>query len=403
MTTGATSPSSALRSYLITATLARSGTESAGPALLVGTIAVLGKPSTASYVVASLTASAAVAGPVVGAMIDRARSPRRGFAASIAIMASGLAALAMLLGHAPLWLIIVIAVAAGVGYPSLTGAWSAQLPRLVPAEVLTRAYASDAATYSVAAVAAPPAATSLVALAATAPIWMAVAILLIAMASLTRVPLTRRTEAPRHVHLIHDLRDGVSAMFHRVGLRRSSVITTIGFAGQAAIFVAAPVLATDLGQSLGFTGLILGAFAVGGVATAAWFARRPVQRPDRAIIVSTLLSGIALVAVGLAPTPALLLVAAFAMGATEPPLVSAMFQVRVRESPPHVQAQVFSTSASLRMTAFALATAICGWLLGALGIIAVIGFGVLLHAVALAVGLAVGPPLPDRHEWIRRD
>ena len=41
-----------------------------------------------------------------------------------------------------------------------------------------------------------------------------------------------------------------------------------GFAGQAAIFVTAPVLATELTGSLEVTGLILGAFATGGVLTA---------------------------------------------------------------------------------------------------------------------------------------
>ena len=188
----------------------------------------------------------------------------------------------------------------------------------------------------------------------------------------------------------------------RPGLRRTAIITTVGFAGQASIFVAAPVLAQSIGGSLGFTGVILGVFAVGGVTTAAWFARHPVTRPDRAIIVSTILSGLALVAVGLAPTPGLLLVAAFLMGATEPPLVSAMFQVRVRESPARVQAQVFTTSASLRMTAFAIATAICGWLLG-WGVGAVIAFGVGLHVVSLLLGIALGPALPPRAHWVSRD
>lgn len=89
------------------------------------------------------------------------------------------------------------------------------------------------------------------------------------------------------------------------------------------------------------------------------------------------------------------------MGATEPPLISAMFQVRVRESPERVQGQVFTTSASLRMTAFALATALCGWLLH-WGVPAVIAFGVGLHVLSLIIGLALGPDLPPREQWFRR-
>ena len=58
---------------------------------------------------------------------------------------------------------MAMAVFAGLGYPALTGAWSAQLPKMIPVDRLKHAYASDAATYSVAAVVAPPLATALVA------------------------------------------------------------------------------------------------------------------------------------------------------------------------------------------------------------------------------------------------
>ena len=396
-----TEPRTALPAYLSTATLSRSATESAGPALLVVTIAVLGSATTGSYVVASLTASAALGGPVVGALIDRARSPRRGFALAMTIMAGGLAAIALSIGRVPVAVIVALAVVAGLGYPALTGAWSAQLPKLVPADRLRRAYASDAATYSVAAVVAPPAATALILVSDTAPLWVPVVLLVTCVGLLRVVPLPRRDVAGHRSTLSQDLRAGLGAIVGLPALRRTAIITTVGFAGQAAVFVAAPILAQSVGGSLGFTGFVLGAFAVGGVITAAWFARRPVVRPDRAIIVSTILSGVALVAVGVAPTPLLLLVAAFAMGATEPPLVSSMFQVRVRESPQRVQGQVFTTSASLRMTAFAAATAMCGWLLH-WGVGAVIAFGVALHVVSLIIGVALGPTLPPRTHWVRR-
>ncbi len=364
-------------------------------------IAVLGSASTGSYIVASLTAAAAVAGPVVGALIDRAKSPRLGFTMSIAAMAGGITALALALGHVPVPALIALAVVAGLGYPALTGAWSAQLPVLVDPARLRHAYSADAATYSVAAVVAPPAATALIALGSTAPLWLTVGLLLVAMIGLRMVPLPARRSARRDTSLRADLAEGLRTMLGLPALRRSTIITTVGFAGQAAIFVAAPILAQRDGRGLEFTGVILGTFAVGGLLSAAWFARHPVERPDRAIIVSTVLSGAFLLAVGLAPTTLLLLAFAFAMGASEPPLLSAMFQVRARESPPSVQGQVFTTAASLRMTAFALATAACGWLLG-LGIAWVIGFGVLLHAVSLVLGLLLGPTIPDRRHWLRR-
>jgi MFS family permease len=362
---------------------------------------VLGSASTGSYLVASLTATAAIAGPIAGALIDRSTSARRGFAVSLLVMAVGVATIALAIGRVPLPVVIALAIITGLGYPALTGAWSAQLPDLIPRDRLTRAYSADAATYSVAAVVAPPAATALVGLSAVAPLGLTALLLIVALVTLRFVPLRTKPRAAGHSSLRATLRAGASTMTRIPALRRSTLITTVGFAGQAPVFVAAPILALEEGRSLGFTGVILGTFAVGGLLSAAWFTRRPVVRPDRAIIVSTILSAVFLLALGLAPTTPLLLAAAFAMGASEPPLISAMFRVRVRESPPGLQAQVFSTASSLRTTAYAIATAISGWLLG-WGIAWVIGFGIALHIVGLILGLLLGPSIPHRHQWLRR-
>lgn len=389
----------ALSPYLATATLARSATESAGPALLVVAIATLGDATTASYLVASLTASAAIGGPVVGALLDRSSRPRRSFAVAMAAMGLGLAAVALTIGHLPLAIVMSLAVCAGFGYPALTGAWSAQLPRLVPESRLTHAYSTDAATYSLAAVVAPPVAVAMLALSDTAPLWVPVALLAVALVALRRVPLAAVAPHAHATSLTQDLRAGLGAIVGILGLRRTVIITTVGFAGQASFFIASPVLAQSIAGSLGFTGVILGAFAAGGVLTALYFTRRPVRRPDRAIIVSTILSAVMLTAVGFAQQPWTLLLAAFAMGATEPPLMAAMFQVRTRESPVRVQSQVFTTSASLRMTAYAIAAAVCGALL-AVGVGAVIVFGVALHAIAVVLGLLLGPRLPSPQHWL---
>ncbi len=400
MTTRARQP--ALRAYLVTATLSRSASEAAMPGLLVVGIAVLGSAALGSYLVAAMTASAAVGGPIVGALLDRTRRPRRGFALAMLTMAVGIAAVALSIGQLPLAIVMLFAVVTGFGYPAITGAWSAQLPHLLPTEGLPRAYSADAATYSVAAVIAPPIAAALIAVSDTAPLWLPVLLLAVALLSLRAVPIRPRGAASPGRSLATDLRSGLAVMTRNLPLRRTVVLTTVGFAGQAAIFVTAPVLAQELTGSLEFTGVILGVFAAGGVVTALWFTRHPVVRPDRAIIVSTALSALTLAVVGIAPTTWLLLVAAFAMGASEPPLVSSMFRVRQRESPPGVQAQVFTTSASLRTTAFAIGTATCGALL-AWGVGAVIAWGVLLHVASLAIGLAIGPPIPGRGSWLRRD
>ncbi len=389
-----------LPGYLATATLARAASESAGPALLVVTIAVVGSASTGSYAVAAMTASAAISGPVIGAMLDRAVRPRLGFACAIALLAAGIAGIALLIGHTPIAVVLGLAVVAGFGYPAATGAWSAQLPKLVSGD-LTRAYAADAATYSAAAVVAPPLAVALVAVDARAPLWLVVALAGAALIGLRSVPLVARAASIAKQSLAADMRAGTRLMALNMALRRTVLITTIGFAGQAAVFVSAPLLAQSLTGSLEFTGVILGVFAAGGVVTALWNTRHPVRRPDRMIIASTLASGAMLAAIGFAPTAWFLLVAAFIMGALEPPLMSSMFQIRARESPTHIQSQVFTTSASLRTAAFAVGTAICGALV-AIGVGPVILFGVALHVAAVVLGLLLGPDLPRREHWVRR-
>ena len=382
----------ALPAYLGTATLARSATESAGPALLVVAIATLGNATTGSYLVASLTASAAIGGPVVGALIDRARSPRRGFALAMAVMAAGLAAIALSIGQVPVGVVMVIAVLAGLGYPALTGAWSAQLPKLVPRQRITHAYSADAATYSVAAVVAPPIATALVALSATAPLWLPVLLLRPGRrAAAHRAPAHARRTRSIARPLGQDLRAGLGAIAGMppcAGPRSSRRSASPGRPPSSSPPRSSPSRSAG---SLGFTGVILGVFAGGRrlhgavVHTATRCPTRPRHhRQHRSCRASRSPPSASPRRRGCS------CVAAFAMGATEPPLVSAMFQVRVRESPARVQSQVFTTSASLRMTAFAIATAMCGWLLH-VGVGAVIAFGVALHVVSLVLGLVLGP------------
>ena len=392
---------SPLTAYLTLATMARSATESTGPATLIVAISTVASASSGSYVVASLTGAAAIGGPVLGAVIDRSPHPRRVFACAIALLATGLVAIDIVLGHLPLILVMAIALIAGFGYPALTGAWTAQLPRVVEPARLRHALSFDASTYSIAAVAAPPIASALVVINGRAPLWLPIALLLISLCMLPMVTLHPATRSGAARSLTHDLKDGTGALLHIAALRRTTIITVIGFAGTAPFFIAAPIIAQHLTGSLGVTGVILGVFAAGGVLTALWCTRFPVKRPDRAIITLTLVSALALLAIGLSTTLPEVLVFSFAMGAAESPLLSSMFQVRNRESPAHVQSQVFTTSASLRMTSFALASALSGWLLH-FSYEYAIALGVVLHLVSVLFGVVLGPRLPHRRHWVRR-
>ena len=385
------SPRRNLLTYLATATLARAATEATGPALLLVSIAALGSGASGSYLVASLTGAAAIGGPIVGALLDRSRRPRRAFSLAMFGLSAGIIAIAVLIGQAPLPALMALAAVTGLTYPALTGAWTAQLPPLVTPRMLQRAYSADAGTYSVASIIGPPAAAALLAVSMTAPLWLPAALLVLALVMLRFVPLAPR---PRHTHhsLVSDLRHGMSTIVRRLSLRRTIIITTIAFGGQAAVFICSPLIAQQITGSLAFTGVIFGCLAAGGVLAAGLLLRFPVTRPDATIIVTTIISGIALAAIAVAQNPPLVLVAAFVIGLTEAPQLTAMFLIRSRESPERVRGQVFTTASSLRMSAFALGSAVFGSML-VLGTAAVIWAGVALHVIGLAIGLAAGPPI----------
>jgi MFS family permease len=77
--------------YLIGAAAARTGDELSGPALLLLGLTVTGTANTAAWLMAGLTVSAAVGGPVFGAMLDRSRYPGRLLAWALAVYALALA------------------------------------------------------------------------------------------------------------------------------------------------------------------------------------------------------------------------------------------------------------------------------------------------------------------------
>jgi MFS family permease len=374
--------------------MARAATEAASPAVLLTAIAILGKASTGSYLVAALTVAAALTGPLAGALIDRSHNPRASFTLGIGLLAGGLLALVLTIGHAPVLLLMAFAFIAGLGFPAVTGAWSAQMPSMVSPANLHRGYSIDAGTYSIAAIIGPPAAAAMLYFSDRAPIWLPVGLLVIAITMLRYVPLkpaVHEYEGDRPT-LMEDLRHGVETIVHRASLRRSTFITTLGFAGQAALFISAPLLSQQLTDSLTFTGVILGFNAAGGVLAALVITRVPIRRPDLLVIITMIISMLALLLIAVAPVLWIVLLGAFIMGATDAPMLSAMYLIRNRESSARVRAQVFSTAASLRTAAFGLAAALFGTLL-VFGTTVVLLVGVGMHLVALAVGLAIGPPL----------
>lgn len=411
-----------LRAYLVGALAARTGDDMAGPALLLAALSLTGSATGASSLLAAVTVAAAVGGPVLGALLDRAVRPGRLLAGALLLYAAGLAVILGGLGRAPFAVTLLVAVAAGLLGPALSGGWTAQLPRVVPGERLPRANALDAMTFGVAGLAGPALAGG-VAEVSGAPTAVVVAAALVAAAAPAawRLPAPVGRAAPpagpaappagpaappagsaataRPVPLTRLVASGVRAIIGSPPLARATLTSVLSCAAQGLMIACLPLLGERTLGGAGFGAALLSGAALSALAANAVFARHPhAVAPDTVLWAAPLLQAAALT---LAATgrPAALVVAVIAVGVAEGPQLTALFAVRHREAPERLRSQVFTTGASLKITGFAVGAAaagpLAGWSLpGALLVAA--GTAALAAPAFFAVRTPAGPARPAR-------
>ncbi|GAA2000088.1 MFS transporter [Nocardiopsis rhodophaea] len=376
-----------LRGYLAGGASARIGDEMSGPALLLLGLAVTGSATSGSALLAGVTISAVIGGPLLGVLLDRSDRPGRVLAFALAGYAAGLAAILVSLGRLPTPAVVGIALLTGLLGPALAGGWTSQLPRVAPAAGLSRATAHDAMTFSLASLVGP-AAAGLVAWAAGAAMAVAVSVALIALAlpaawtlpyahaSPAWRPSGPRRSVPRH------LVSGLRAIMHGRPLFRATATSTISYVGIGMFVVSCPLLAEPVFGDARHGALLLAAVAGAALAANALLARRPGSAgpPDRilwlsavilAVAFSVALAAIASVHAGSGVTgyaAPLLITAAVVAGAADGPQLAALIAIRHREAPDHLRSQIFTTGASFKITGFAVGSALAGplstWSLG---------------------------------------
>jgi MFS family permease len=419
-----------LWTYLGGAAASRAGDEMTGPALLLAGFAVTGRPAAGSTLLAALTIAAAVGGPLFGVLLDRSPRPDRVLALTLAAYALGVIAVAAAVGRLPVLLVAAIALAAGLFNPAVAGGWTSQLPRIVTGPALSRGFALDAMTYSVASLAGP-ALAALVAAAFGARTAVIVAAALVTLAlpsarSLSRYPPAplatprlgvNRQAAPRP-GLSRQVAAGFAAIATRRPLLRATVTSVVSYVGIGMLLVSCPVLGA---QRLG--GPARGALLISAIAAASLIAnsvlarrhrrpdqhrrhRRPDQQsrqrrpdqhrrpprgqPDARVLASTLVIGVSMAAA--AAAPGWLTMAAVALGgAGEGPQLTALFEVRHRESPEHMRGQIFTTAASLKIGGLAAGAALAGPLAGR-SVTACLLVAAGFELCAAAAYVLIGPP-----------
>jgi MFS family permease len=364
----------ALWKYLAGAVASRAGDEMTGPALLLAGFAVTGSPAVGSALLAALTIAAAMGGPLFGALLDRSPRPDRVLALTLAAYALGVIAVAATVGRLPVPLVAAIALAAGLFNPAVAGGWTSQLPRMVTGAALSRGFALDAMTYSVASLVGP-ALAALVAAGLGARTAVIVAAALVVLAVPSARSLSRYPPAPdphRHVAGMaaprpgpyRQVAAGFAAIVARRPLLRATVTSVVSYVGIGMLLVSCPVLGTQRLGGPARGALLISAIAAASLVANSVLARRPLRgQPDARLLASTLVIGASMAAA--AAAPGWLTMAAVALGgAGEGPQLTALFAVRHRESPEHMRGQIFTTAASLKIGGLAAGAALAGPLAG---------------------------------------
>jgi len=388
-------PGKRLTAYAAVGSLARAANAGLPTAIILGVLAAGGSASEGSLIVAAVTAIAGVVGPLVGAFMDRAVHPRRGYALAIVCLAACSAALSIGVGSWPLGLLMLIAGVAGLFHPMLTGAWSAQLRRVVPDVAPARAYSVDVATYNVGDIIGPAIVGVAYVYDANTPgaasLEVVVILYLLAALVLPLVPIPARTAAElpdESQRLLRSVR-ALNVFWHSVSLRRSTIISTLAFVGIAGLVIGAPLMGQDLAGDAGIGALLLAVVAGGALLGSVVFARRPSrQGPGTIVVVTTLALGLAFAALALVPSMPVAFAVAAVLGFLEAPQLSAVLQVRDRESPAQVRSLVFVAATSLKTGAFAVGSVLAAALVG-LGWRPLLLGSAVIEILAVMIGLLV--------------
>jgi MFS family permease len=351
-----------LRLYLAGAVAARAGDEMSGPALMLTGFALAGSPTDASSLLAGITISAAVGGPVLGALLDRAGRPGRLLAVALVLYAAGLGMILLGLGRMPFAVIILIAVATGLLGPALSGGWTAQLPRMVLGDRLPRANTLDAMTFSVASLAGPALAGGVAeALGAPTAVVVSVGLIALALPAAWMLPARPgRARSARTTSLISELAAGMRVIVGRQALARATLTSVVSCVAQGMLTACIPLLSERVLGGAGRGAVLLSCAAISALVVNAVLARFPPSAaPDTIIWASALVQAAAL-ALATWRQPVVLIVAVLIAGIGEGPQLAALFAIRHREAPEHLRAQIFITGASLKITGFALGAAVAG-------------------------------------------
>lgn len=360
-------PGRRLALYATVGSLGRAATSGLPSALVLAVISIGSSAAEGAVLVAALTAVAGLAGPLTGALIDRLEFPRRGYGIGLIILIGSTLAFAIGIGTWPQVFLVGVAAVAGLAQPVFTGAWSAQVRRVVPDMPIARVYAIDVGTYTVAEIAGPALVGITFVIDSAVPGAASVEVVLVlyvlAAVFLPLVPIPRRSlthQSP--IEPIGRTLRQLKILWSSRSLRRNTFIGTVSFGAFGFIVIGSPLLGEDLAGDAGFGALLLAVIALGSLLGTIIIARTPITKlgPGTVAIVATLVLAVVLFSISLSPSMVIAFTLGFIFGVVQAPQITGVFQVRDREAPTQARSLVFVGAASLRTGAFAIGSLTAG-------------------------------------------
>jgi MFS family permease len=356
-----------LTHYLFGALPARLGDEMSGQTVLLVALATTGTVGLGSTLLAGLTFSAALGGPLLGAFLDRSRHSGKVLAFALGSYALGLGFISLTLGRIPPWISVAIALAVGFFMPAISGGWSSRLKSFVTDEHMTRASAIDAITFNIAGLVGP-------AVAGLVAVWLgadwAAAMLVVLLVTalpmallLPKHPLHRDVKVIHATSFWHDVASGFRVIVSNKALLRITLTSVISYMGIGMLWVIYPLVGKELFGKAGYGGALASVLSIGALVATMAYARWPTKHsPDTVAFMTTLILAVAMLMLAFAGNVFVALVAMLIAGVADGPQLAAIFAVRHREAPERLRSQVFTTGASLKITAAGIGASIAGLL-----------------------------------------
>ena len=355
--------------YLFGALPARLGDEMSSQTVLLVALATTGTVRLGSTLLAGLTISAALGGPLLGAFLDRSHHPGKILATTLGLYAVGLGCIAITLGRIPVWMSVVIALAVGFLMPSISGGWSSRLKSFVADEHMTRASTIDATTLNIA-VLVGPALAGLIAAWFGANWTVVVLVLLLVTALPMALLLPKRPLYGDTNKIVHttsfwqDVVSGFKIIVNNKTLLRITLTSVISYMGIGMLWVIYPLVGRELFGKAGYGGVLASVLSVGALIATMVYAKWPTEHsPDKVAFATTLILATAMAILAFANNEFVALVAMLIAGIADGPQLAAIFAVRHREATVRLRSQVFTTGASLKITAAAIGAGLAGQLI----------------------------------------